>query len=177
MADFTQACLVYFLRYDSSNRVLFMALFTMRYVVVTATLLITFCSNGPLMWAIVLWKNSIVFHSIDKVTSSYIHILPSLVTYCFRWSPTQSQKQALFESDVMLMDFLWPYPIIMYLCWQVVYLFKTEWMDRDKLNGDDELGTSFRYLAKSFKNTTLHNLASSFGPRLVFLNLLYDVSV
>src|SRR4051794_7827254 len=34
--------------------------------------------TGPLAWAIVTWRNSMVFHSLDKITSMFIHITPTL---------------------------------------------------------------------------------------------------
>ncbi|XP_061170822.1 uncharacterized protein LOC133180296 isoform X1 [Saccostrea echinata] len=42
-------------------------------------------SNGPLIWAMVVYRNSLVFHSTDKVTSAYIHILPALLSFGIRW--------------------------------------------------------------------------------------------
>ncbi|KAH8923791.1 hypothetical protein BT69DRAFT_1319304 [Atractiella rhizophila] len=36
-------------------------------------------ANGPLATAVLTWRNSLVFHSIDKVTSLYIHLYPPLV--------------------------------------------------------------------------------------------------
>jgi len=30
-------------------------------------------ANGPLCFAIVMWRNSLVFHSMDKMTSMFIH--------------------------------------------------------------------------------------------------------
>ena len=36
-------------------------------------------SNGPVAWAIYMWKNSLVFHSLDKIISVLIHIMPPLV--------------------------------------------------------------------------------------------------
>lgn len=44
-------------------------------------------TTGPVAWAIVTWRNSLVFHSLDKVTSVFIHIFPALVTYVIRWLP------------------------------------------------------------------------------------------
>lgn len=38
-------------------------------------------ANGPLIWAMFVYRNAVVFHSIDKVTSSYIHYLPPLVSF------------------------------------------------------------------------------------------------
>lgn len=37
-------------------------------------------SNGPLAGAIVMWKNSLVFHDIDKMISLFIHIYPPIGT-------------------------------------------------------------------------------------------------
>ena len=48
----------------------------------------SFCfvaATGPLAWAIVAWRNSLVFHSLDRVTSTMIHFMPPLYMYCVRW--------------------------------------------------------------------------------------------
>eukprot|EP01132_Coremiostelium_polycephalum_P002277 gene2277-2804_t len=50
---------------------------------------ILFCScfsfmNGPILLAVLPYRNSLVFHSLDKATSVLIHILPSVVTYSLR---------------------------------------------------------------------------------------------
>ena len=38
---------------------------------------LVFClSNGPLLFGIVMWSNSLVFHDVDKVTSVAIHFMP-----------------------------------------------------------------------------------------------------
>ena len=42
-------------------------------------------ANGPILWAIPLWRNSLVFHSHDKVQSVYIHCVPAILTWCTRW--------------------------------------------------------------------------------------------
>ncbi len=45
-----------------------------------------FCfANGPVLVAIMLWKNSLVPHSNDKMTSLFIHISPSLTLFGLRW--------------------------------------------------------------------------------------------
>jgi hypothetical protein len=48
-------------------------------------LLVFVFGNGPLLCAIVAWRNSLVFHSLDKTTSLFIHVFPCLLTYCTRW--------------------------------------------------------------------------------------------
>ena len=42
-------------------------------------------ANGPLTWAIVIWRNSLVFHDYDKITSVYIHFFPCILYYAGRW--------------------------------------------------------------------------------------------
>ena len=39
-------------------------------------------SYGNNAWAIAMWRNSMVFHSLDKVTSLFIHIMPPVVLHC-----------------------------------------------------------------------------------------------
>ena len=42
-------------------------------------------SHGPLLFAAVIWRNSIVPHSLDRMTSVFIHISPALTTWGTRW--------------------------------------------------------------------------------------------
>ena len=35
--------------------------------------------------AVIIWKNSLVFHSFDKITSLFIHLIPPMLTWCVRW--------------------------------------------------------------------------------------------
>lgn len=42
-------------------------------------------ANGPVAMAVIAWRNALVFHDLDKVTSAFIHAMPPLLTYCQRW--------------------------------------------------------------------------------------------
>lgn len=42
-------------------------------------------SNGPVMLATLMWRNSLVFHSFDKMTSLLIHSAGPIATYHIRW--------------------------------------------------------------------------------------------
>lgn len=44
-------------------------------------------ANSTVYSAIILFRNSFVFHNYDKMTSCFIHILPPLISYCVRWFP------------------------------------------------------------------------------------------
>ena len=53
---------------------------------------------GPLVSAIVLWRNSLVPHSTDKMTSLFIHISPSLTLWGIRWYVLIASYPALFPA-------------------------------------------------------------------------------
>ena len=60
-------------------------------------------ANGPLTWAIVIWRNSLVFHDYDKITSVYIHFFPCLLYYAGRWYGHNSIS--LFKSSSFIPSF------------------------------------------------------------------------
>jgi Protein of unknown function (DUF2838) len=48
--------------------------------------LITFASvSGPVASAILAWRNSLVFHSVEKMTSLFIHFMPAALVWSQRW--------------------------------------------------------------------------------------------
>ena len=133
-------------------------------------------ANGPILWAIPLWRNSLVFHSHDKVQSVYIHCVPAILTWCARWygqsaidytfsfggenkndddaEASAAASLALFAAKtstrVTLLHF-YVYPTLGYLAWQIAYLLKTELWDVKRLDEDPELVTSLRWLANDYK--------------------------
>ena len=95
------------------------------------------------------WRNSLVFHSLDKTTSVYLHVLPAVVSYVWRWSPEQ-QAECLRTGSCHLSLLEWfGFPLAFYTIWQVLYLLYTEVLMVDHLNADPALETSLRYLARS----------------------------
>lgn len=112
---------------------------------------VLFClSNGPLLSALVAWRNSLVFHDLDKVTSVYIHAAPSLLTWCWRWNG-QTGSNFGAAVDELSLSGLVGWPLLAYVAWQVMYLVKTEWMDARLLDSDPSLMTSLRWLAVDSK--------------------------
>jgi hypothetical protein len=107
-------------------------------------------NNGPLAIAVIAWKNSLVFHDIDKITSLYIHIAPPLVTFCARWYPA---TKSLFADPYMAPAMTWKEtyiaPVIFYMFWQICYILKTEVIDRKKLSADSDIMTSSRWLSRA----------------------------
>jgi hypothetical protein len=105
-------------------------------------------TNGPLCWAIVVWRNSFVFHDYDKITSVYIHLLPAILTFTENWHSYRSitnVHKSLGFSD-------YAFATLGYVSWQIFYYLKTEWLDRDKLDSNPHLLTSLRWLSKDEKN-------------------------
>lgn len=103
-------------------------------------------ANGPLTWAIVAWRNSLVFHDYDRTTSVYIHILPSMLTYSLRWTPGYYDTC----SGLMLRDFAMA--CSGYMAWQLMYYMKTEVFDKSRLDDNPCLITSLRWLSADKKN-------------------------
>merc|ERR1719295_686270 len=73
---------------------------------------------GPLCCAIIVWRNSLVFHSLDKVTSFFLHALPPMTMHLTRWNFIPEVFEAL-ESSGDVIDFslfsFFIFPIIFYL--------------------------------------------------------------
>jgi len=42
-------------------------------------------SCGPLIWSVYIFRNSIVFHDVDYMTSVFIHMSPFMLMWCLRW--------------------------------------------------------------------------------------------
>eukprot|EP01094_Clydonella_sp_ATCC50884_P001256 TRINITY_DN1093_c0_g1_i1.p1 TRINITY_DN1093_c0_g1~~TRINITY_DN1093_c0_g1_i1.p1 ORF type:complete len:440 (-),score=125.65 TRINITY_DN1093_c0_g1_i1:189-1406(-) len=121
---------IFFLFYYPQSELLFQIVFAM--------------SNGPVIWSIYMWKNKLVFHDVDKMTSFCIHFLPPLTTYCLRWSPGGAHSEAVSPG---LFAFVTK-TLYFYFFWQVCYLLKTEWVDRNKLQKDEKIMTSARWMTK-----------------------------
>ncbi len=82
-----------------------------------------FAANGPVISAIITWRNSLVFHSLDKLTSLVIHMFPPLLTFCWRWYPAKFGPQFDCEVEPQSCDISitenMAYCMGNYLLWQV----------------------------------------------------------
>ena len=66
--------------------------------------LVFMLANGPLAWAVVLWRNSLVFHSPERLTSLHIHIMPPLLTYAQRWLVGDGRSAAALPPFLACVD-------------------------------------------------------------------------
>jgi len=140
--------------------------------------------NGPLCIAIIMWRNSLVFHSMDKMTSMFIHILPPLVMFSRRWGDHLAKREFPLYKRIdgtilsILKDF-WLGPFCLYLLWQAIYLVKTEVISKRKLEYNTDMMTSLRWLTRK-KNSTSYKLISVFGehnqlPTFVLIQAVYTL--
>lgn len=42
-------------------------------------------ATGPLAWSVFIFRNSLVFHDVDNITSVFIHFSPMALFWCLRW--------------------------------------------------------------------------------------------
>ncbi|CAF0786728.1 unnamed protein product [Rotaria sp. Silwood1] len=95
----------------------------------SSKILFTVCytlSHGPLGIAIVLWRNSLVFHSLDKVTSLFIHMYPPLTLFTLRWLLPLDLQRQYYPAIVQIGSSLHTktavfYTVVFYLIWQALY--------------------------------------------------------
>lgn len=138
-------------------------------------LLFTF-ANGPLAWAIPLWRNSLVFHNPDKLTSVIIHTFPMLVSFSLRWFPSTRlsarcdllpDEIVFCHEDTILAQFFFR-PIAVYSIWQLFYFLKTELStfrvsSEIPIAKDSEVMTSFKWLSGS--SGLVGQLLQSYSPQ------------
>uniref|UniRef100_A0A7C9CHQ6 Glycerophosphocholine acyltransferase 1 n=1 Tax=Opuntia streptacantha TaxID=393608 RepID=A0A7C9CHQ6_OPUST len=117
-------------------------------------------AEGPLAWAIIVWRCSLVFNSIDKITSVLIHLLPGLVFFTIRWwnpitfaamHPEGTARRVSWpyvENKSYLWTWLFVVPLIAYTLWQILYFLIVNVLRRQRFLRDPEVMTSYRELSK-----------------------------
>ncbi|XP_064601530.1 uncharacterized protein LOC135467665 isoform X2 [Liolophura sinensis] len=121
-------------------------------------------ANGPLLWAVVVYRNSLVFHSLDKVTSSFIHLLPTFLSFGVRWysSTTSLYWYTSFIPQPLEPSWVWlvAVPLACFVIHSLIYSLIVNVI----LKPSDEYLTSYRYLT-SREGTYLYMVFNMFGPR------------
>ncbi|XP_021902056.1 uncharacterized membrane protein C776.05 [Carica papaya] len=117
-------------------------------------------AEGPLAWAIIVWRCSLVFSSADKIVSVLIHLLPGLVFFTIRWwnpatfaamHPEGTARRVSWpyvEDKSYLLQWLFLVPLVAYTLWQVLYFLIVNVLRRQRLLRDPEVMTSYRELSK-----------------------------
>ncbi|KAF1984260.1 hypothetical protein K402DRAFT_336927 [Aulographum hederae CBS 113979] len=124
----------------------------------------TYClAFGNNAVAIAMWRNSLVFHSLDKVTSLFIHIMPCVTLHCLVHLLTPSLQATRFpaihhiaysspdspEHYSLLAMMVWA--TVPYGVWQLSYHFLITVRRREKIAAGRP--TSFTWLKRSYAPT------------------------
>ncbi|ROW09044.1 hypothetical protein VMCG_02819 [Cytospora schulzeri] len=141
--------------------------------------------------AIIMWRNSLVFHSFDKVTSLFIHIMPCVTLHCMvHLYSTENQKErfpAVYTikhsppgsptAYANILSML-AWSTIPYAVWQLAYYFFITVRRRDKIAAGRP--TSYTWLRKSYAKAWIGKLVLSLPESLqgaFFMLLQYGYAV
>ncbi|KAL6862365.1 hypothetical protein J3F83DRAFT_746073 [Trichoderma novae-zelandiae] len=116
--------------------------------------------------AIIMWRNSLVFHSFDKVTSLFIHIMPCATLHCIVHLYRPEEQMARFPAIWTIKNAnpgsptayanvlsMLAWSSIPYAVWQLGYYFFITVRRRDKIAAGRP--TSFTWLRRSYAKTWL----------------------
>ncbi|KAF7980903.1 hypothetical protein HWV62_36093 [Athelia sp. TMB] len=118
-------------------------------------------SHGSLASAVITWRNSLVFHDLDKVTSLFVHIYaPITFTVIRHFYPGSEQRfPALKELPYMAPMKALLLSGFIYLIWQVLY-WKLVLVDRRTKIASGQRTTSFSFLLNDKRGVIGRTLSS-----------------
>ncbi|EMC94619.1 hypothetical protein BAUCODRAFT_73446 [Baudoinia panamericana UAMH 10762] len=150
-------------------------------------LISTYClAFGNNAVAIAMWRNSLVFHSLDKVTSLFIHIMPCATLHVLVHLIPESMQLAHFpaihtikysppsapEHYTLLDMIVWA--TLPYAIWQLSYHFLITVRKRSKIAAGRP--TSFTWLRRSYRGNFLGKFVLGFPEKYqeaVFMAVQY----
>lgn len=151
----------------------------------------TYClANGNNAIAIAMWRNSMVFHSLDKVTSLFIHIMPCVTLHCLVHLTPKAIQETRFpglyaikynsigsHTHYSLVDMILC-SSVPYAIWQLAYHRLITVRRREKIAAGRP--TSFTWLRKSYGNSfigkTILGLPETLHePAFMLIQYLYAV--
>lgn len=141
--------------------------------------------------AIIMWRNSLVFHSLDKVTSLFIHIMPCATLHCIVhlvdpdlqkqrfpaiWAVRNSAPGSPTAYANILSMLAWS--SIPYAIWQLSYYFFITVRRAEKIAAGRP--TSFTWMRQSYSKTWIGRLVLSLPDGLQeasFMMIQYSYAV
>lgn len=140
--------------------------------------------------AIIMWRNSLVFHSFDKVTSLFIHIMPCATLHCVVHLLDPEQQKEKFPAIWTIKNSdpgdktayantlsMLAWSTVPYACWQLTYYFFIAYRRREKIAAGRP--TSFTWLRKSYSKTWIGKSVLSLPESLqevAFMLIQYSYS-
>ncbi|KAK0392144.1 hypothetical protein NLU13_1642 [Sarocladium strictum] len=141
--------------------------------------------------AIIMWRNSLVFHSFDKVTSLFIHIMPCVTLHCVVHLLDSERQRERFPAIWTIKNSppgsstayanvtsMLAWSSVPYACWQLSYYFLITVRRREKIEAGRP--TSFTWLRKSYSKTWIGKLVLSlpnFLQEPAFMLIQYTYAV
>ncbi|KAL1954620.1 hypothetical protein VTO42DRAFT_861 [Malbranchea cinnamomea] len=151
----------------------------------------TYClAYGNNAVAVAMWRNSLVFHSLDKVTSLFIHIMPPVTLHCLVHMTSSDILQEKFPA-IYTIKFSQPgspehyslgsmilWASVPYAIWQLSYHFLITVRRREKIAAGRP--TSFTWLRKSYAKTWIGKLVLSLPESMqefAFMFIQYSYAI
>jgi hypothetical protein len=137
----------------------------------------TYClAYGNNAIAIAMWRNSLVFHSLDKITSLFIHIMPCVSLHCIVHLLPEPLQRTRFpavhtilysqpsdpEHYSLTQMMIWA--SLPYAVWQLSYYFLISLRRAEKIAAGRP--TSFTWLRRSFAPTWIGKFVLSLPDKL-----------
>lgn len=114
-------------------------------------------SLGTLSWAVITWRNSLVLHSIEKTTSSFIHVMPPVTMFVMVHELPEEYIKLRYPGIAAIDNWNFVASIITtsvyYTIWQVSYHYFISIRKKDQIEKGKV--TSFLYLKNKNKSTPL----------------------
>lgn len=124
----------------------------------------TYClAYGNNAVAIAMWRNSLVFHSLDKVTSLFIHVMPPAALHCIVHLTSEEFLRQRFPAvydikhsrpgspEHYTLSAMLVWATVPYAVWQLFYHFFITVRRREQIAAGRP--TSFTWLRKSYSKT------------------------
>ena len=124
-------------------------------------------TTGPIFFAIIVWRNSLVFHDLDKLTSFFLHAFPPIIMHMYRWKQIKNDLD-LEDRLSMTGNFAWP--LAFYGIWQLAYILITNIFLHCYLR-DKSVVTSYRYLMKGKGKQGVYKLMDKLFIRLKIMDV------
>lgn len=133
-------------------------------------------ANGPVIWAVVQFRNSLVFHSLDKITTCFIHCQPPLVLFALKWLLTPEDQLRIYPAMATTATATSPdpsipsyrsvtvYSMMFYLSWQFFYYIVIYKRRKHKLDSGARVDAYTWFLTKSGSRTR-RAMMWPFGPK------------
>lgn len=107
---------------------------------------VAYCAaHGPLAFSIATWRNSAVFHSLEKMCSLFIHLYPPIVFTAIRHFMDKKEREAQYPALQALPSInawtAFTFNVTFYLFWQLGYFILITKRKADKIASGERINS------------------------------------